>query len=78
MKYDGVVSRNIAIKYGTDPSHRENLIREAKVILTHIHHPNCIKIFGFYDCPKNGTGVAMELMDCNLAFCKLFSTMFQR
>ncbi|EPB73705.1 kinase domain protein [Ancylostoma ceylanicum] len=59
---------NIAIKYGTDPSHRENLIREAKVILTHINHPNCIKIFGFYDCPKNGTGVAMELMDCNLAF----------
>ncbi|KIH61510.1 hypothetical protein ANCDUO_08219 [Ancylostoma duodenale] len=44
---------NIAIKYGTDPSHRENLIREAKVILTHINHPNCIKIFGFYDCPKN-------------------------
>ncbi|KAK6726805.1 hypothetical protein RB195_004861 [Necator americanus] len=59
---------NIAIKYGTDPSHRESLIREAKVILTHINHPNCIKIFGFYDCPKNGTGVAMELMDCNLAF----------
>ncbi|CAJ0593157.1 unnamed protein product [Cylicocyclus nassatus] len=59
---------NIAIKYGTDPSHRENLIREAKVILTHVDHPNCIRIFGFYDCPKNGTGVAMELMDCNLAF----------
>ncbi|KAK6031051.1 hypothetical protein OSTOST_02802 [Ostertagia ostertagi] len=59
---------NIAIKYGTDPSHAENLIREAKVILTHISHPNCIKIFGFYECPKNGMGVAMELMDCNLAF----------
>ncbi|KAK5964936.1 Mitogen-activated protein kinase kinase kinase mom-4 [Trichostrongylus colubriformis] len=59
---------NIAIKYGTDPSHAENLIREAKVILTHISHPNCIKIFGFYNCPKNGMGVAMELMDCNLAY----------
>lgn len=59
---------NIAIKYGTDPSHTENLIREAKVILTHIRHPNCIRIFGFYECPKNGMGVAMELMDCNLAY----------
>ncbi|WKX91038.1 hypothetical protein Q1695_009682 [Nippostrongylus brasiliensis] len=59
---------HIAIKYGTDSSHTEHLIREAKVILTHIRHPNCIRIFGFYECPKNGMGVAMELMDCNLAF----------
>uniref|UniRef100_A0A0K0CWX6 Mitogen-activated protein kinase kinase kinase n=1 Tax=Angiostrongylus cantonensis TaxID=6313 RepID=A0A0K0CWX6_ANGCA len=61
-------SINIAIKYATDPSHRESLIREAKIILTHIRHPNCIRIFGFYDCPKNGMGVAMELMDCSLAY----------
>ncbi|KAK6044923.1 hypothetical protein COOONC_17572 [Cooperia oncophora] len=65
-----IVSRNIAIKYGNDSSHAQSLIREAKVILTHISHPNCIKIFGFYDCPKKGMGVAMELMDCNLAYCE--------
>ncbi|XGW20271.1 hypothetical protein V3C99_003801 [Haemonchus contortus] len=59
--------KNIAIKYGSTSSHRDLIIREAKIIFNHISHPNCIEIFGFHDSPKYGMGVAMELMDCNLA-----------
>ncbi|KJH50586.1 hypothetical protein DICVIV_03260 [Dictyocaulus viviparus] len=58
---------NIAIKYATDPSHRENLIKEAKIVFTHIRHTNCIRIIGLYECPVNGIGVVMELMECNLS-----------
>ncbi|VDO20985.1 unnamed protein product [Haemonchus placei] len=66
----------MAIKYGSTPSHRDLIIREAKIIFNHISHPNCIEIFGFYDSPKYGTGVAMELMDCNLANRELNISLF--
>ncbi|CAD6189750.1 unnamed protein product [Caenorhabditis auriculariae] len=56
--------KNVAIKYANDPLHRPTLIREAKVMHSLQRHPNCIQIFGVYDCPLNGTGVVMEYMDC--------------
>ncbi|CAI2315158.1 unnamed protein product [Caenorhabditis sp. 36 PRJEB53466] len=54
-----------AIKYANDsPSNIIVLIREAKVMMSLRDHPNVIKIYGLYHCPRNGRGVVMEHMDC--------------
>ncbi|CAB3407558.1 unnamed protein product [Caenorhabditis bovis] len=53
-----------AIKYANSQHHRENLIREAKILTQFRTHPNVISIYGIYDSPKYGPSVVMEYMDC--------------
>ncbi|CAJ0593156.1 unnamed protein product [Cylicocyclus nassatus] len=59
--------KEVAIKYA-NPAYRNVLVREAKIFYTYLNHKNCIKFFGLYNCPLNGTGIVMELMDCSLAW----------
>ncbi|CAJ0593186.1 unnamed protein product [Cylicocyclus nassatus] len=59
--------KDVAIKYASS-AYRSALVREAKIFYTYLNHKNCIKFFGLYNCPLNGTGIVMELMDCSLAW----------